>query len=404
MTYFAYIPPPAVVDDGCEVIVLASFDVRPFVNEAPYFLNDPGIYDPSLYELTADSMFGAGAMACIGSDIGGWNMEIFIDDIDFEYPHISFNGKVTIEWRMRRPGGMQGTGLGNSESSAVFFWIYTESLNDLYVQFGHRGTDFTNPGTGFQVWTDDEGAPTSVITSGWTDDSYHVMAVCVNVDVAYLFQDGVLIGSRSLPNPLNTVGEYCNGCNINLFKTFPATTDEVDIDEVRIMINRSLYTTDYAVEFGAWIDDACDSDVEAPTVDLLNFDDQTGALPGTYHGYTVTNGGGSLVTFAFGTSPSSPNSLADAGAGVPPAPRLTSPSVISRVALNCTTGSSGFTLEILDIDGNSVYSASIGTSNGFATFPRTTHDIDPLLNGRTILFNGIAADWAIDDLEITRAS
>jgi hypothetical protein len=271
------------VADSCVAPLLAHYDTAVDTNVAPYYLyvaaGGPAF---SGYDISTTAQFGAGALDVVEG--AATEMSVWLND-DFDPLGIPFDGKATFEWRMRRPGGLQGTGLGTSESSYFGLEMRLSDSDILYLTFGYYGSAFPaqDQGAGLRVFTEN-GAPASGFPRatgyGWTDSAYHAIRVTLTGgNTVLLHVDGEYKTSITI-SALPTSGVMVDSIAFWGGKTIPTTTDALQFDEVRVIIGRALSTTsDYTPATGAWLTADCDSDTVPPAAAtlLLHFEDGDGA-------------------------------------------------------------------------------------------------------------------------------
>jgi hypothetical protein len=267
------------VADSCVVPLLAHYDTAVDTNVAPYYLYvAAGGPSFSGYDISSTAQFGAGALDVVEG--AATEMSVWADS-SFNPLAIAFNGNATIEWRMRRPGGLQDTGLGTSESSYFGLELRLSDGDILYLTFGYYGSAFPaqDQGAGLRVFTEN-GAPASGFPRatgyGWTDSAYHAIRVTLTGgNTVLLHVDGVYKTSITI-SALATSGVTVDSIAFWGGKTIPTTTDALQFDEVRVLIGRALSTaSDYTPEVGPWTDATCDSAAPAegtPSSLLLKFD------------------------------------------------------------------------------------------------------------------------------------
>jgi hypothetical protein len=277
MIYIAWIGSVAAYD--CKVILLAHYDTAVDENEAPYYL-DVTAGGPAFsgYDISSIGKFGAGSLdAQQGAET---EMSVWLNS-SFDPIDEPFGGDATIEWRMRRPGGLQSTGLGTSESARFSMELHLSNGDILYLTFGYWGSAFPaqDQGAGLRVFTEDGPASSGIYREtgyGWTDSTWHAIRVTLSGgDTVHLHVDGDYKTSVSI-GPLATSGVTLDSIVFSAGKTFPTTTDELQIDELRVTLNAALSdATDYVPEVGPWTDETCDSSapIETPQSSLmLKFD------------------------------------------------------------------------------------------------------------------------------------
>lgn len=256
-----FIPAPfwasAAAADPCVVVLLDHADAVPLVNRAPYPITTASNYavDTTIKQFGVGSLKSNGGLGqhivnLTGQPGGGLSLT---------------NGDLTIEHRFRRAGGSGTPGI-----DLWHYYVFLELGSGGWVQFSiFSSTGGSGSHQGFRVELQDGTNYDELIAQEFplTDSEFHACSMSISSNVARIFLDGALLGSKTLAYSVS--GQRLT----RIFYGDVADTERVD--ETRVMLNRAAYTAAYTPAATAFLTTSCD-DVGTVGACIWDRSNQTG--------------------------------------------------------------------------------------------------------------------------------